>query len=113
VSVSTVPKWLDKIKGKDNKKDEKNWAKRRNGRVRASSGRFWWAKFDTIDDQFLTDCKETSKLSYSISLGLWKALTQMAIKEGKIPCMKVKFVQGGQEILILPASLLENNKNEF
>jgi len=104
----SAPKWADKP-AKDNKKHEKAWAKSRQGRTQASSGRFWHAKMDVKDDELLTDNKQTERLSYTIKLAEWKALTREASREGLAPCLQITFVQqDGQPInlVVLPADLV-------
>lgn len=104
----STPKWAEKP-AKDNKKHEQAWARQRQGRAQPSSGRFWHAKFDVKDDELLTDNKQTERLSYTVKLADWKALTRAANREGLEPCLQITFLQESGDpvhLVVLPAEMV-------
>jgi hypothetical protein len=108
VVTDMTPPWA-KRKKLNNKKDEQDWAQRTGGVAQPSSGRLWHRKADTRNDEFLTDCKETERGSYTITVKDWRQLLAWANKERRSPMLKIKFVtdQGILELVVVPAALME------
>jgi hypothetical protein len=101
----SIPPWADRRR-LDNKRDELDWTRRTGGYQQPNSGRTWFRKADVRDEDYLWDCKETEKGSYTINLKEWEKLGRQARKEnGRMPGLKVTFVKGNGkkvELIIIP-----------
>lgn len=99
------PPWANR-KRLDNQKDERDWKKRQGGQLQPNSGRSWVRKADVRDEDYLWDCKQTERGSFTISLRKWEDLVKQAQKEnGRMAGYKVTFVkEGGKrvELIIIP-----------
>src|SRR5262245_28195479 len=93
----------------DNRKDERDWARRRNGVTQPNSGRMWHRKADVRDAELLTDTKQTERGSFTITVANWRKLEREAIRERRVPCIKISFLDSGRdlELIVLPAHYLD------
>ena len=85
--------WTTKARSK---KSEKRAAKILNGKVQPASGAInrFDLKADVKTDRFLVDDKITRRASYSLSVKLWRKLTDEAFKNSRSPMMRVDFEDG-------------------
>jgi hypothetical protein len=99
------PPWADRRRI-DNKRDELDWTRRTGGQQQPNSGRSWFRKADVRDEDYLWDCKETERKSFTIVLSQWEKLTRQARREaGRLPGYKVTFVKDNGkrvELIIIP-----------
>jgi len=102
--TDATPPWANRPR-LNNKLDEKNWAQRTGGQIQPNSGRRWDRKGDTRNEEFLTDCKETQRGSYTLTVKAWKQLEKQARVERRSPMLKIKFLtqQGPLEVVVIPA----------
>ena len=114
------PNYLDRKTGVDWEKHESDVEKRSGGRRRAASGAAPGKPADTIDEEFLRECKSTKGAGMSLS-GKWiSKITQEALCLGKTPLIELRF--DGQveptptDWVMIPAlefeSLLERSRSD-
>jgi hypothetical protein len=111
IVTSGTPPWAKRLlKRLDNKKDEQDWATRTGGTTQPNSGRNWHRKLDVRNDEFLVDCKETERASYTITVGQWEDLKRQANTERRSPMLKISFLQGNGkkvELVVVAAEFAE------
>lgn len=73
---------------------EKRLASIRGGRRQPGSGNKWWAKEDVIDKIALSQCKITSRKSYTIKLTDLNTLMDHATALQKLAFMEIDFNTG-------------------
>lgn len=74
---------------------EKSVAKDLEARTVVASGALWSAKADVRSDEFLVECKTTSKPYYSLTMTVWEKIEKEAVKDGlRIPLMCVDVNDG-------------------
>jgi hypothetical protein len=89
------PDYLERKDGVDWRKHEADVAKRSGGRVRAASGAAPGKPADTIDQNFLRECKATKGMGMSIN-GKWLAkICREALPRCQTPLLELRF--DGQE----------------
>lgn len=85
------PNYLDRKTGANWKKHEQDVESRSGGRRRAASGATPGKPADTIDQEFLRECKSTKGAGMSIN-GKWLSkITSEAICLGRIPLVELRF----------------------
>lgn len=72
------------------KKKEKSDAFTFNGKVTKGSGNSWYAPGDIKTENFLIECKQTEKKSYSISLTTWDKIYSQALFSYRTPILSLK-----------------------
>lgn len=81
---------------------EKRVAKELNAKVTVASGALSFQKADVRSDEYLVECKTTSKTFYSLTEKTWKRIEKQAINDGiRIPLMCVDLEDGKHSIAIL------------
>lgn len=103
---------------------EKRVAKELGGRVTPASGALWGAKADVRNDQFLVECKTTSKDHYVLNYSTWEKIRHEALRDGfREPVMCIDLLDGKHRLAVLdytintdyasrlPASLLDLSYN--
>ena len=64
------------------------------------SGNQDWQKCDVVTDEFLIDCKDTDKTSYSLKKDLFDKYKPVAALEGKEFMMAINL--DGEKVVVLP-----------
>jgi len=80
-------KWVSK---RNWRQKERRDAKDMDGRRMPRSGGLWYKPGDVRSEEFLFECKNTSKLSYSVSTKTLKKIYIEAIKDRKFPALSVE-----------------------
>jgi hypothetical protein len=93
------------------KLQERKAARDYNGTVTPGSGNGWMRKADVHSNNFLVECKTTTKLSYTLKLEDLKKLYYQAVIENKIPVFEVDF--GDMAFVILDKNDFIANINAF
>jgi len=73
------------------KKQERDTAKKLDGRRHAASGSVWWEKGDGSTDDILFECKLTGGASIILRQKTLKMACRQAISTGRMPLIAVRF----------------------
>ena len=66
-------------------------AKELNAKTVIASGALWGSKGDVRHEDFLVECKTTTKLYYSLTMKVWEKIEKEAVKDGlRIPLMCIE-----------------------
>lgn len=94
----------------DNKRrsklQERKAARDFGGSVTVASGNQWHSKGDVRTDNWLIECKTTTKDSYSLNVKTWSKINTEAILENRDPIMEIEFSERGVSLVVL-------DKNDF
>ena len=71
------------------------------GRTTPASGSQWHSKGDVKTNNWLIECKTTSKLSYSLKAETWHKIWTEAISEGRDPIMVLDFETEGVSLVVM------------
>lgn len=92
---------------KQSQKQEKSVAKKLNAKVTIASGALWGMKGDVRNEEYLIECKTTSKPYYSLTAKVWEKIEKEAIKDhGRIPLMVIDLSNGDNRYVVF-------NPNDF
>lgn len=81
---------------------EKGVAKDLNTKPTVASGSLWFQKADVRSEDFLVECKTTSKSYYPLTVATWKKINSQAIKDNlRTPLMCVDLEDGKSSIAII------------
>lgn len=80
---------------------EKDVAKTLGGKTTIASGSFWGMKADVRSDDYLIECKTTSKNFYSVTAKVWEKIEKEAIRDrGRTPLLIVDLLDGKKRYVI-------------
>lgn len=81
---------------------EKRVAKEVSGRTVVASGALWGSKGDVRNDQFLVECKTTSKDHYVLNYSTWEKIRHEALRDGfREPVMCIDLQDGKHRLAVL------------
>ena len=106
-----LPKWMNTprtTKRSVSKVQEVNTAKVFKGKTILASGALWFSKGDCSSDQFLIECKYTSKVDYPLEYKILEKIRKEAANEGKIPLLEIWFTNSEEE-----KKFIVINKSDF
>lgn len=83
-------------------KQEKRVAKSLDAKVTVASGALSFQKADVRSEDFLVECKTTSKNYYTLTLKTWEKIESQAVKDGiRMPLMCIDLNNGETSIAIM------------
>lgn len=82
---------------------ERRAAKEYNGSVSPGSGATWHHKADVRSNEYLVECKTTSKKSYSLKHEDLLKIYLQAIVENRIPVFEIEFSEASKKYVVLDA----------
>ena len=86
-------------------KQENKVAKEMSAKTVVASGALWGAKGDVRNDQYLVECKITSKPFFRLSLKQWDKIRKEAIKDGmRIPVFCIDLENGSKRFAVVDSS---------
>jgi len=88
------------------KLQERRAARDYGGTVSPGSGNGWIRKADVHADDYLIECKTTTKKTYSLSAETFNKLKFQAIVENKDPIMEIEFAENSTTLVVM-------DKNDF
>lgn len=74
------------------------------GLTTPGSGNQWHSKGDVKSDQFLIECKTTSKDSYGLKAAIWSKIATEALLEDRTPLMDIEFIDRGVSVIVIDKS---------
>jgi len=105
------PKYVERDTGVDWRRHEEEVAKRSGGRKRAASGAAPGKPADTVDQEFLRECKSTKGAGITLKSDWLKKIVQQSLPRDMIPLLELRM--DGQEAptpkdwVLLPAQEFE------
>jgi len=82
-------------------KQEKKVAKELKGKTVVASGALWGSKGDVRSNEYLVECKTTSKSFYSLTKNVWDKIEKEAIKDGlRTPVMCIDLELGKYRVAV-------------
>jgi hypothetical protein len=95
--------WQKKRKWKNKeKRDAKDFCGTRTPR----SGGFWNKPGDVSQEDFLFDCKETDKKSYSVTIDTLKKIQHESLKNNKMPALSIELGDKTEFVVLLRSDFL-------
>lgn len=88
-------------KRKVSKLQEKDVAKKFNGRTSIASGALWFDKADVRSDKFLIECKYTDNDYYILTKTVWNKICKEAIKDNLRTPLLCIYLRGGKEEMVI------------
>lgn len=83
-------------------KQEKAVAKSMDARVTVASGALFFQKADVRSDEFLVECKTTSKTYYPLTLATWTKIEKQATQDGlRVPLMCIDLEDGKHRLAVI------------
>jgi hypothetical protein len=86
---------------KRSKLQERRAARDYNGVTTPGSGNGWKQKADVHTDNYLIECKTTTKKSYSLDIEVFIRLFFQAVIENKDPLMEIEFASHSKTLVIM------------
>lgn len=80
---------------------EKRAAADYGGRIRPGSGNQWHSKGDVSSEDYLIECKTTTKASYSLRTDIMGKIMDEALLESKVPLLEIEFSENGLTCIIM------------
>ena len=95
-------------------KQEKSVAKQMDGKTIIASGSLWFADSDVRSDDYLIECKTTSKDSFSVTAKIWEKIEKEAVRDRlRIPLLIVDLRDTLRYVVFRPQDFtLENLEKE-
>jgi hypothetical protein len=104
--VAGLPEWFHKDRERQNtrsRKQERDYAKERQGKVQAGSGSSWRRPQDVQEADSLTQLKFTDKDSFTINVKEWKGIRADALRDGREGKIVIEFSKHGIRLAVSEA----------